>query len=424
MLAVGMRSFLRDAGVEVIDRNFSGQWWFHYTKPATLEWAGLPEIYDVAAYAEWTDKVVADEKKHNPDFFFSAGPQLCALFEKSRAPAICVMGGRIDSDCREPKQFDALIEKTLAGMESGKLRVYSGSQYDVAYFKYFTGKDVPYFPYPVNYLQGGGYSWQLENATRSDILLFSGNVNVRTWSEGYHKFVKPAMDECLQWFEANSDIRLTTDPIYRANNIYRKIAERPVIAKQLKAAIVGFRPANAIHPRAYLSVYRHRIRRALNGFSYRDLLRFKAIVMFPYSIWSGVMLELIEMGVPMFYPSKSLLKRWDESYGMMFHRTHQFGQWRSAGGFSNIAYGADSAPDPNDSVNPEALHYWLEKAEFYNWDVRYFDSPADLHEQLKAADFEAMHRDVLKTRARMDKIRNERWAEIMRDLTKTSSTPA
>jgi len=136
------------------------------------------------------------------------------------------------------------------------------------------------------------------------------------------------------------------------------------------------------------------------------------------------MLELIEMGVPMFYPSKSLLKRWDESYGMMFHRTHEFGSGRSAGGFSNIAYGADSAPDPNDSVNPDALHYWLDKAEFYNWDVRYFDSPADLHEQLKAADFEAMHRDVLKTRARMDKIRNERWAEIKRDLTKTSSTPA
>jgi len=118
-----------------------------------------------------------------------------------------------------------------------------------------------------------------------------------------------------------------------------------------------------------------------------------------------------------------LLKRWDGRYGMMWHRTDYYGQ-RKAGGFSNIAYGADSAPDPNDSVNREALHYWLEKAEFYNWDVRYFDSPADLHEQLKAADFEAMHRDVLRTRARMDKIRDERWAEIKRDLTKTSSTPA
>jgi len=145
--------------------------------------------------------------------------------------------------------------------------------------------------------------------------------------------------------------------------------------------------------------------------------------MFPYSVFSVTMLELLQMGVPMYYPSKSLLKRWDERYGMMWHRTNSFRQ-RRAGGFSNIAYGKGSMPDPNDSVNRDALHYWLEKAEFYNWDVRYFDSPADLHEQLKQADFEAMHRDVLKTRARMDKIRDARWAEIRRDLAKSNSTPA
>jgi len=227
------------------------------------------------------------------------------------------------------------------------------------------------------------------------------------------------MDECLQWFEANSDIKLTTNPIFESNSVYRKIAERPMIANFFKAAITGFRPADIRHARAYFSHHRHTIRRAFQAFSYRDLLRFKAIVMFPYSVWSGVMVELLQMGVPMFYPSKRLLKRWDESYGMMFHRTNAFGA-RRAGGLSNIAYGKGAMPDPNDGVNREALHYWLDKSEWYNWDVRYFDSPADLHEQLKAADFEAMHRDVLKTRARMDKIRDERWAEIRRDLTKTA----
>jgi len=209
------------------------------------------------------------------------------------------------------------------------------------------------------------------------------------------------------------------NPIFGSNSVYRKIAERPIIPKLVKRAITELRPTHIKHPRPYLNYYRVRIRAALNGFSYQDLLRFKAIVMFPYSAFSGIMLELLEMGVPMFYPSKSLLKRWDESYGMMFQRTSGYGR-RSAGGFSNIAYGKDLMPDPNDSVNRESLHYWLEKSEWYNWDVRYFDSPADLHEQLKQADFEAMHRDVLKTRARMDKIRDERWAEIRRDLTKTA----
>jgi len=414
-----MRSFLREQGVEVIDRIFPGQWLLRYAKRPNEDWYKLAWGYDPAVYAQWADKLAAEEAKYHPDFYFCAfPPHLFTLFEKRQAPTVCNMGFRLNGTARpKPERFDILIEKALAGMESGKLRMYSGSHYDVAYFKYFTGRGVPYFPYPVNYLRG--VQWQLDNAIRSDILLFSGNLKI--WHADCRKFVKPAMDECLQWFAANSDIKLTTDPIYRAHSVYRRIAERPPIAKQLKAAIVGFRPADAIHPRAYLSPYRRRIRRTLNGFSYRDLLRFKAIVMFPYSAFSGIMLELIEMGVPMFYPSKRLLKRWDERHGMMFQRTGDLAQ-RNAGGFSNVAHGKDLMPDPNDSVNPEALHYWLEKSEWYNWDVRYFDSPADLHEQLKQADFEALHRDVLKARARMDKIRDERWAEIKRDLSKSAAT--
>jgi len=415
----GMLSFLQDQGDEVIDRSFTSHWQWHYAKAPNREWKKMPRVYNAAVYAQWADRVAAEEPKYKPDFYFCAlPPALFTLFEKSAAPTLCNMGHRLEHGLSviEPRQFDILIEKAIAGMESGKLLMYSMSQYDIAYFKYFTGKDVSYFPPPVNYLRG--LQWQMDNAARSDILLFCGKTSPQN-IPGWQKHVRRPMNECLRWFEANSDIKLTANPIFPSRNIYRKIAERPMIAKFFWAAIAGFRPANAVHPRAYFSPYIQRMRHALGGFSYRDLTRFKAIVMFPYSTFSGVMLELIEMGVPMFYPSKRLLKRWDERYGMMFHRTNAFGE-RRAGGFSNVAYGKGSMPDPNDSVNREALHYWLEKAEFYNWDVRYFDSPADLHEQLKQADFEAMHRDVLKTRARMDKIRDERWAEIRRDLTKTA----
>jgi len=413
--ARGMLSFLREQGIEVIDRCFPWHWWLYYTKQPNKEWRELHWDYNAAVYAPWVDKVAEEEARYKPDFFFcSMPPSLFTLFEKCNAPAICNMANRLDYGQLRAEIFDALIEKAVAGVESGKLRMYSMSCYDSAYFKYFTGKDAPYFPAPVNYLRGG-VQWQLERATRSDILLWHGKA-----------FAPDSVfiDEYLLWFDANSDIKLTANPIFPSRNIYRKIAERPIIAKTLRGLITDFRPANIRHPLAQLRDYGYKImrmRRVLKMYSYQDLLRFKAIVVFPYTVFSVAMLELLELGVPAFYPSKRLLKHWDERYGMMFHRTSKHGQ-RSAGGFSNIAYGADSAPDPNDSVNHEALHYWLDKSEFYNWDVRYFDSPADLHEQLKAADFEAMHRDVLKTRARMDKIRDARWAEIRRDLTKTNST--
>jgi len=414
-LAAGMRAYLRAAGDEVVDRSHSGHWFLHNSKPPKAEWREWSGgVYDAGAYAERAEKMAAEEARHKPDFYFCAfPPHLFTLFEKRQAPTVCNMGFRLEGNARPPAdQFDILIEKALAGMESGKLRMYSMSQYDRAYFKWFTGKDAPYLPTPMNHMKG--LRWSAQNAVRADILLWCGKFNL-----GDGGRVKAAMNECSRWFEANSDIRLTTNPFFESNSVYRKIAERPMIARLLKSALVGFRPANIRHPRLYLRPYRRFITRTLAGFSYQDLLRFKAIVMFPYSVFSGMMLELLEMGVPMFYPSKILLKRWDEQYGIMTQRTSAEGK-RNAGGFSNVAYGKDLMPDPNDSVNPEALHYWLEKAEWYNWDVRYFDSPADLHEQLKAADFEAMHRDVLKTRARMDKIRDERWAEIKRDLTKTA----
>jgi len=156
--ARGMALFLRDAGVEVIDRSFPWYWQWHYTKKPNRAWYDLPAEYDAAAYAEWADKAAADASKYNPDFHFCAiPPNLFTLFEKSAAPTLCNMANRLDH-AQHPiaeRQFDILIEKAIAGIESGKLLMYSMSQYDIAYFKYFTGKDISYFPPPVNYLRGG-----------------------------------------------------------------------------------------------------------------------------------------------------------------------------------------------------------------------------------------------------------------------------
>jgi len=163
--ARGMASFLRDAGVEVTDRSFPWHWEWHYAKPPHQKLLKLPHVYNADVYAQWADKMAAEEAKYNPDFYFCALPPfLFTLFEKRQAPTLCNMANRLEcaGGLIEPEQFDILIEKTLAGMESGKLLMYSMSQYDIAYFKYFTGKDAPYFPAPVNYLRGGGTagSWK------------------------------------------------------------------------------------------------------------------------------------------------------------------------------------------------------------------------------------------------------------------------
>jgi len=155
----GMISFLRDQGDEVIDRSFPLYWEWHYAKPPNHKLLRLPDAYNADAYAKWVERMAADESKYKPDFYFCAfPPSLFTLFEKCAAPTLCNMANRLEcsGSLIEPEQFDILIEKAIAGMESGKLLMYSMSRYDIAYFKYFTGKDAPYFPAPMNYLRGGG----------------------------------------------------------------------------------------------------------------------------------------------------------------------------------------------------------------------------------------------------------------------------
>ena len=70
-------------------------------------------------------------------------------------------------------------------------------------------------------------------------------------------------------------------------------------------------------------------------------------------------------------------------------------------------------PDPNDDLNLEAADYWLERCEWYRWPVRYFDSPQDLYEKLKAADFQAMHHDLAQLRERMEAENEKQWAKYL-----------
>lgn len=83
------------------------------------------------------------------------------------------------------------------------------------------------------------------------------------------------------------------------------------------------------------------------------------------------------------------------------------------GNFSNIAYGKHLVPDPNNSFDSEAVNYWLEKCEWYKWNVRYFDSPGDLHDKLLIADFEDMHKDILKTQRTIDNANEKQWQKIL-----------
>ena len=389
---------LTSKGHRLVNCSLTGGWPFYYTmdQSKNLTYITKEEIagpYDFDKFERLSKRFLLEEQLHQPDYFYCAfPPQLFHLFNKCTAPTIMHLFFRLEGHRRVTKKdFDKIIEMVLQRIDNKQIYPYTASYYDAAYFKYFTGREVPFLPVTCGYVNH--LTWDINKVQTDEFLIFDGKRN-------RYLDHQRIIDDYVQWFDEHADIKLATSPLLKY----------PVGFDKLKYWLTR----EGLGKLRYKLYGGHiKLKLAHHGYIQSSLLHYKAIVFFPYSVFSGTMLECLKMGIPLFFPSQKLMRELHRQYHILPERTSRLLE-KTGGKFSTVAYGKHLMPDPNDDLDLDAAYYWLDRCEWFRWKVRYFDSPQDLYEQLKNADFLAMHHDVKNTWAEMNTQSEKLWTQLLK----------
>lgn len=116
------------------------------------------------------------------------------------------------------------------------------------------------------------------------------------------------------------------------------------------------------------------------NYTYEDLIKHKATVLFPYSVFSISMIEMYELNIPMFVPSKKLLLSTNLMKDVSLYPCY-------TSEYEMIELDKPHINTPHkfspNSYKYEDREYWLQFAYFYNKkNIIYWDSPIDLFYKL------------------------------------------
>ena len=162
-------------------------------------------------------------------------------------------------------------------------------------------------------------------------------------------------------------------------------------------------------------------------YEFSDLVHHRAVVFLAYATMTYKLSELYTMGIPLFLPS------------MKYYRNIKpFGpdrtilakeQW--CGLAKGTLKDSEMIPHPNsihpyspNAVDEESEFYWLQLADFMQWPhITYFDDFKDLEEKLLTADFDKIHRLMVKENERKRKVLENNWCKVFKKITKGRRVP-
>jgi hypothetical protein len=142
----------------------------------------------------------------------------------------------------------------------------------------------------------------------------------------------------------------------------------------------------------------HPIRDLYQHYTFEQIASHVAILNVPYQLSIMSFFEYYRMNIPMFFPSKRLLTDWHVKHRVLSERC-----WQTVFNPSNPprssplprAPNVDIPYDPNDDLTPEAIEYWNQFADFYQWPhVIIFDSWEDLVQKVKTTNFKEVSRKM------------------------------
>jgi hypothetical protein len=85
---------------------------------------------------------------------------------------------------------------------------------------------------------------------------------------------------------------------------------------------------------------------------------------------------------------------------------------------SAIAGVYSKIPDPNNDLDEDAVHYWLQFADFYQWPhIIYFESVDDLVNKMLTVDLAEISRRMAKYNERVRQLIKDVWSKVLLKIT-------
>lgn len=161
-------------------------------------------------------------------------------------------------------------------------------------------------------------------------------------------------------------------------------------------------------------------------YKYSDLTAHLGIIYVPYQVSVMSLFEQYRMNIPMFFPSRELLTKWQHKHMLMNERT-----WAGVSGRRDkqSAIGSflpnSTIPDPNNESEEEAIRYWIEFSDFYQFPhILYYDSIPDLVGMLEKMTLLELLEVSKKMRQHNIQAKNEllnKWVTILKKVAEHST---
>jgi hypothetical protein len=336
-----------------------------------------------------------DPRHQRIDAFICSYPVAnCQIFLPFRKPIILYVTTRLEF-CRhdegiywrlpykEAKKGGVAWIQWLKGFRSilkqpGSVIV-ANNMYDLHYIKYFTGIDAQYIPtwcgdFTEDYRQArkgsmpyvGSLSYHPVKAT---VLVGPDRTNLNLIRDGSNSL------------EAVEKHPLTVD----LETAHAKALERMLP----KDVVFDFKFMSDLDPEEELNA--------------KELSLYRAIVCMPYQVSTPSIFEYYRLNIPLFFPSKRLLKEWKNKYGIL---------WEEINGWPErvpefIVGEPTQVPNPKNDTD-ESFDYWLQFADWFSLPhVQQYDNFDHLMELL-------MRSDLFKISDEMKKYNTHQREELVR----------
>ena len=82
------------------------------------------------------------------------------------------------------------------------------------------------------------------------------------------------------------------------------------------------------------------------------------------------------------------------------------------------------SPNLQENEDKEAEYYWIQLSDFFEWPyITYYDDPKDLARKLEEADFENIHKLMVKENERRRKVLVNNWCKVFNKIEKGRKVP-
>jgi hypothetical protein len=163
------------------------------------------------------------------------------------------------------------------------------------------------------------------------------------------------------------------------------------------------------------------IRNIYSNYKYSDLTNHPAIIHVPYQVSIMSLFEQYRMNIPLLFPSLNLLTQWHYEYGVVSERTWDQTLYGIRPNGSHIKGVLTNVPDPNNDQDRQAIRYWLNFSDFYQWPyITYYESTDDLIQKLSSTDFRMISKKMKKYNKRAGASLLNKWNEILDNIKRHS----